>query len=88
MNELVRKLQALNPYDRSVIPGSVLKIENDNYDPRTGKQRQLGYFGKTLRAFPLAQEWRTRSAERGRRNNKKDRWSRHGFRPFAKSNRS
>jgi hypothetical protein len=31
----------LNPYDRDVIPTSILKIEDDNYAPKTGEQRQL-----------------------------------------------
>ena len=30
VNRLVKKFAALNPYDRNVIPGSVLKIEDDN----------------------------------------------------------
>ncbi len=41
MNQIVQRFEALNPYDRNVIGGSVLKIEDDNYDPKTGKQRQL-----------------------------------------------
>jgi hypothetical protein len=35
------RFSALNPYDRQAIKGSVLKIEEDNYDPKTKKQRQL-----------------------------------------------
>jgi hypothetical protein len=30
----VRKFEALNPYRRDIISGSVLKIEDDNYDPK------------------------------------------------------
>lgn len=36
--QIVEKFKALNPYNRSIIPGSVLKIEDDNFDPKTGKQ--------------------------------------------------
>jgi hypothetical protein len=35
------RFAALNPYDRTVVPGSVLKIEDDNYDPKTKEQRPL-----------------------------------------------
>src|SRR6516225_7382040 len=35
------RFKALNPYDRAAVPGSILKIEDDNYengDPKKGKQ--------------------------------------------------
>jgi hypothetical protein len=32
---------ALNPYDRRVVPGSVLKLEGENLDPDTGERVQL-----------------------------------------------
>jgi hypothetical protein len=41
VKQIVRKFEALNPYRRDIIPGSVLKIEDDNFDPKTGKQRQI-----------------------------------------------
>jgi hypothetical protein len=31
----------LNPYNRKAVPGSILKIEDDNFDPVTGERRQL-----------------------------------------------
>src|SRR6516164_3346285 len=40
----VKRFEALNPYERDAVPGSILKIEDDNWkdgDPKTGEQRQL-----------------------------------------------
>jgi hypothetical protein len=31
---IVARFSQLNPYDRSIIPGSILKIEDDNFDPK------------------------------------------------------
>jgi hypothetical protein len=81
VNELVKKFEALNPYDRNVIPGSVLKIEDDNYDPRTGKQRQLHCLvisAKRYSLFLLPKNGEPVLLGKGR-DNKKDRWSRHGL---------
>jgi hypothetical protein len=81
VNEIVKKFQALNPYDRRLISDSVLKIEDDNFDPKTGKQRQLHCFAISAKRYALFV--RTRNGEpillREKRNNKKDRWSRHGL---------
>jgi hypothetical protein len=40
VNEIVDRFEALNPYDRSVIPGSILEIKDVNFDAER-KQRQL-----------------------------------------------
>jgi hypothetical protein len=81
VDEIVKKFQALNPYDRRSISDSVLKIEDDNFDPKTGKQRQLHCLAISAKRYALFV--RTRNGEptllRGKRNNKKDRWSRHGL---------
>ena len=81
VDQLVKNFEALNPYDRSVIPGSVLKIEDDNYEPRTGKQRQLHCLAISAKRYALF-IWPKNSEPvllREGRNNKKDRWSRHGL---------
>jgi hypothetical protein len=39
--QIADRFAALNPYNCDAIPGSVLKREDDNFDPKTGKQRQL-----------------------------------------------
>ena len=43
VNEISQKFVNLNPYDRSVpgVPDSILKIEDDTFDPITKKQRQI-----------------------------------------------
>jgi hypothetical protein len=39
--DIVSKFKQLNPYDRSIIPGSVLKIEDENYPFKDGKRLGL-----------------------------------------------
>jgi len=41
VNELAEAFELLNPYDRERIPGSILEIESENFDPKTGKQREI-----------------------------------------------
>jgi hypothetical protein len=81
VDEIVKQCEALNPYNRQIIPGSVLKIEDDNFDPKTGKQRQihcLAISAKRYALFTLSQNGEPELLREGR-NNKKDRWSRHGL---------
>jgi hypothetical protein len=81
VRQIVAKFEALNPYDRSVIGGSVLKIEEDNTDPKTGKQWQLYCLAISAKRYALF--LRAKNGEpillREQKNNKKDRWSRHGL---------
>ncbi len=53
VNQIVSKFEALNPYDRRIIPGSVLKVEDDNYDPKTGKQHQLHCLAISAKRYAL-----------------------------------
>ena len=41
VKEIVNLFSRLNPYDRDAVPDSILKIEDDNFDPETKDQRQL-----------------------------------------------
>jgi hypothetical protein len=41
VKDIVDRFDSLNPYDRAVVPGSVLKIEDVNFGPKSGKQRQI-----------------------------------------------
>jgi len=81
VDQIVAKFETLNPYDRKVISGSVLKIEDDNLDPKTGKRRQLWCVAISAKRYALF--LRHENGEpvllRERINNKKDRWSRHGL---------
>jgi hypothetical protein len=50
---IVDQFSSLNPYDRAVVPGSVLKIEDDNFDPETKRQRQLYCFAISSKRYSL-----------------------------------
>ena len=81
VDQIVAKFEALNPYDRKLIPGSVLKIEEDNFDPKTGKRRQLyclAISAKRYALFLISENGKPQLLREGI-NNKKDRWSRHGL---------
>jgi hypothetical protein len=81
VDRIVTRFEALNPYDRSVVSGSVLKIEDDNRDPKTGKQRQLYCLAISAKRYALflMSENEKPILLREETNNKKDRWSRHGL---------
>jgi hypothetical protein len=81
VDQIIAKFEALNPYDRSVIDGSVLKIEDDNFDPQTGKQRQLHCLAISAKRYALFLMPKNGEPAllRAGINNKKDRWSRHGL---------
>ena len=81
IRQIVAKFKALNPYDRKVIPGSVLKIEEDNFDPETGKQRQLHCLAISAKRYALFLKPKNGKPAllREGTNNKKDRWSSHGL---------
>src|SRR5688572_7076149 len=51
--EIVDKFSSLNPYDRDVVPGSVLKIEDDNFNPDTKRQRQLYCYAISSKRYAL-----------------------------------
>jgi hypothetical protein len=50
---IAKRFEALNPYDRDAIPGSVLKIEDDNFDPKTERQRQLWCLAISAKRYTL-----------------------------------
>src|SRR5215469_13717447 len=53
VRRIVKRFEALNPYDRSAIPGSILKIEDENYDPKTGRPRQLFCYAIAAKRYAL-----------------------------------
>ncbi len=81
VRDISERFAALNPYDRGAIPGSVLKIEDDNFDPMTGKQRQLYCFAISAKRYALFVKDRKGKPELLRKgvNNESDRWSEHGL---------
>ena len=81
VDAIAQRFERLNPYDRAAIPGSVLKIEDDNFDPKTGRQRQLWCLAISAKRYSLF--LRDRNGEpallREGINNKEDRYSEHGL---------
>jgi hypothetical protein len=78
---IAKRFEALNPYDRTAIPGPVLKIEDDNFDPRTRRQRQPWCLAISAKRYTLF--LRDRDGEpallREGVNNQEDRYSEHGL---------
>jgi hypothetical protein len=53
VDNISERFAALNPYDRSAVPGSILKIEDDNRDPGTKRQRQLHCLAISAKRYAL-----------------------------------
>ena len=81
VQDISTRFQALNPYDRSAISGSILKIEDDNFDPKTRTQRQLYCLAISAKRYALFLMNSKGDPEFLRRdvNNDTDRWSEHGL---------
>ena len=81
VDDIIKKFEALNPYNRQIISGSVLKVEDDNFDPKTGNQRQIHCYAISAKRYALFTLSKHGLPEllRDGKNNKKDHWSRHGL---------
>jgi hypothetical protein len=81
VDEIVELLDRLNPYDREAVKDPILKIEADNFDPKTEEQRQLWCLAISAKRYALF--LRDRNGEpvllRKDFNNEGDRWSEHGL---------
>ncbi len=53
VREVTQMFASLNPYHRKTIPESILKIEDDNYDPETKKQRHLYCLAISAKRYAL-----------------------------------
>jgi len=53
VRDISKRFAALNPYNRDAVPGSVLKIEDDNFHPKTKKQRQLYCLAISAKRYAL-----------------------------------
>lgn len=53
VDAIVDRFAALNPYDRRMVPGSVLEIEDINYNPDTVERRQLWCFAISAKRYAL-----------------------------------
>jgi hypothetical protein len=81
VNQLSAKFASLNLYAKDAIPGSVLKIEEDNFDPATKEQRQsycLAISAKRYVLFLLDEKGDPVLLKK-KVNNKHNRWSKHGL---------
>ena len=81
VNGIVKRFEQLKPYDVDAIPGSILKIEDDNFDPRTRKQRELWCLAISAKRYALFLRDANGEPELLRKdvNNGTDRWSEHGL---------
>lgn len=81
VEEISQQFHRLNPYSQNAIPGSVLKIEEDNFDPKSGKQRQLYCFAISAKRYVLFVHDEAGHPVLLRKDltNKTDRWSQHGL---------
>jgi hypothetical protein len=53
VEEVVAAFESLNPYDMTLIPGSILKLEPENYDPQTGEPREIHCFAVAPKRYAL-----------------------------------
>ncbi|MBI2819386.1 MAG: hypothetical protein HYX73_05340, partial [Acidobacteria bacterium] len=53
IDKITERFAALSPYDRSAVPGSILKIEEDNFDPKTGRQHQIYCLAISAKRYAL-----------------------------------
>ena len=80
VQQIADRFAALNPYANAV-PGSILKIEEDNFDPATHKQRQLHCLAISAKRYALflCNSKGEPVLLRDGINNRADRWSEHGL---------
>lgn len=82
VDSISNRFESLNPYDRNAVPGSVLKIEDYNFDPRSRKQRQIFCHAISAKRYCLF----LRDQKTGEPilleknvNSNEDKWSEHGL---------
>ncbi|MGB6358377.1 MAG: hypothetical protein WBF30_06300 [Candidatus Acidiferrales bacterium] len=81
VQQIADRFAALNPYANDAVPGSVLKLEEDNCDPVTHKQRQLHCLAISAKRYALflCNSKGEPVLLRDGINNRADRWSEHGL---------
>src|SRR5262249_43909463 len=53
LSKILARFESLNPFDRELVPGSILEIEKENFDPDTGKPWQLQCFSIAAKRYVL-----------------------------------
>ncbi|MBB5338395.1 hypothetical protein [Tunturiibacter gelidoferens] len=78
---LAKRFESLNPYDREAVSGSILKIEECNFDPTTGGQREIWCLAISAKRYALfiKDTAGMPSLLRKGKNSSKDHWSEHGL---------
>ncbi len=83
VTQISNAFRALNPYDSSAVSGSILEIEEDNFEPNTHPKRQRQLWCLAISAKRYALFVRDAHGEpillRDTVNNHEDRWSEHGL---------
>ena len=81
VRKIVKRFESLNPYDRSAIPGSILKIEDCNFDSKTRKQRQIWCLAISAKRYALFLKNKSnrRVLLRKGQNSDENQWSEHGL---------
>lgn len=83
VREIGKRFESLNPYDRGVVPGSILKIEGLNFDPKTKKQRQIWCVAISAKRYALFLKKKDGTPDllrKGKGGNSEDNhWSEHGL---------
>ena len=78
---IANRFRLLNPYDKSAVLGSILKIEEDNFSPETGDQRQLWCYAISAKRYALFLRNNRGASEllRKGKNSSENHWSEHGL---------
>jgi hypothetical protein len=89
VDTISERFKSLNPYDRKAIRGSILKIEDDNWNPKTKKRRQLyclaisakryALFVKEKNGVPILLRQEKIKESGKEKEIGEDRWSEHGL---------
>lgn len=81
VDSIIRRFEALNPYDRKAVPGSILKIEDDNFDPISRAHREIHCFSISAKRYALFLKKPDGEIQLLQKdvNNKRNAWSEHGL---------
>jgi hypothetical protein len=81
VTEISERFAALNPYDQRAVPGSILKLEDDNFDPVSKRPREICCWAISAKRYALFihdQNGFPILLSQGV-NNPQDGWSEHGL---------
>jgi hypothetical protein len=81
VRQIVDRFEKLNPYDRTAVSGSILKIEDCNFDPETKRQRELWCIAISAKRYALFVKDKSGRPVLLRQgvNCEENRWSEHGL---------